>query len=301
MNIETERFLAQVDTSGDCWVWRGKRNRHNYGRFYFDGATQGAHVFAALLKQSRPTPTALVRHHCDNPACVRPSHLEWGSHKDNSRDMWERGRARAKRSSGEGNAGVLLTEKQVREIWHEGCSGNCVDGDIAQRFGVSRATISKILGRKSWTHITNDLPGFPRNRVRNRRKIAAHVAPASAKLTEEQVREAIVCLQDGQSIKTVAQMFGVNRFVMQGVASNRTYRHVPRPSTPSVEARRKMERDKRGHALAETLLENKTPFKIACRQHDLGTYVASRLLKGVLRYNARQGWHRAPEKPLQET
>lgn len=94
-------FWSQVDKSGDCWIWEGKRNpRHPYGQFYvgWDGeryVEMRAHRAAWSLANAQPVPEGMsVMHSCDNPICVNPDHLSLGTHTDNVRDMWAKGRAR---------------------------------------------------------------------------------------------------------------------------------------------------------------------------------------------------------------
>jgi hypothetical protein len=88
----SERFSRRVDTSGDCWVWTGPMTRHGYGRFYVNGAEHPAHrwIYEEILG---PLPKGLlVCHRCDNPACVRVSHLFSGTAKENTEDMIAKGR-----------------------------------------------------------------------------------------------------------------------------------------------------------------------------------------------------------------
>jgi hypothetical protein len=41
----------------------------------------------------------VVRHTCDNPACINPAHLVKGSQKENVSDMLQRQRGNLKRAS----------------------------------------------------------------------------------------------------------------------------------------------------------------------------------------------------------
>lgn len=38
--VELSRFMSNVDTSGDCWLWTGTKNGSGYGCFQ-DGSPKG--------------------------------------------------------------------------------------------------------------------------------------------------------------------------------------------------------------------------------------------------------------------
>lgn len=66
-----------------------------YGQFKFQGRTVAAHRFAFAAYHKRDVETlGLISHECDNPLCVRPSHLKETVHTVNNREAYERGRKR---------------------------------------------------------------------------------------------------------------------------------------------------------------------------------------------------------------
>lgn len=99
---EAERFWSKVDKSAGeraCWPWRGalrKKPGSNYGVFHFHKKSDGSAVATRyawfLTTDEKLPPEVFLCHHCDNPACVNPAHLFKGSAKDNSDDMWRKGR-----------------------------------------------------------------------------------------------------------------------------------------------------------------------------------------------------------------
>lgn len=81
-----ERFWSKVDqgSEGECWEWKGHRDKDGYGTLRV-GATQvRAHRFSYELHYEATD--LLVRHRCDNPPCVNPGHLVPGTHDDNMAD-----------------------------------------------------------------------------------------------------------------------------------------------------------------------------------------------------------------------
>lgn len=148
-----QRFWAKVDRRGpnECWLWTGALNEHGYGMFNAEGRHCGpavrAHRFVLGLLDPRFA-QLIVRHSCDNPPRVNPAHLSTGSMKDNSADMVTRDRhARGSRC-----AQAKLTEPEVAEILRRVALGE-LHRALAEEFGVSRSTISRITARKGWKHV----------------------------------------------------------------------------------------------------------------------------------------------------
>lgn len=81
--IPIERFLTKVDTSGECWLWQASTSGHGHGQFYVGDQKFTAHRWLYELLVG-PVPDGLeLDHLCRVPACVRPSHLEPVTHKEN--------------------------------------------------------------------------------------------------------------------------------------------------------------------------------------------------------------------------
>ncbi len=102
MRSEKQRFLEKVIKlpRGGCWLWGGNRTPKEYGLF----ATlrkQGwrpelAHRSAWRLYRGKIPSGACVCHQCDNPICVKPSHLYLADNSTNMRHKIEKGRQRTR-------------------------------------------------------------------------------------------------------------------------------------------------------------------------------------------------------------
>jgi hypothetical protein len=92
-------------------------------------------------------------HKCDNPPCVNPAHLYWGTNDDNIADRLERGRSTAHHENrGERNGHARLSPEDVLEIRRRASTGE-TQSKLAQDFDVSKAAVNLIVLRKNWKHL----------------------------------------------------------------------------------------------------------------------------------------------------
>lgn len=180
-----DKFWSRVDRSGGpsaCWPWMGAKERKGYGHISCTAGQVRAHRAAwALVSPDPPlTKDVHVLHRCDNPPCCNPAHLWTGTNQDNVNDC--KGKGRNTRSFGDAsgarkhpellprgpthgfflhperipvgvrNGHAKLTDADVIEIvtaYRPGLAGR-----MAEKYGVARGTVTKIMTGRTWTHLT---------------------------------------------------------------------------------------------------------------------------------------------------
>ena len=144
------RFLEKIAFTSEtsCWLWAGARHPQGYGLIKRkDGTQLRAHRVAYELAYGTIPVDAFVCHHCDNPQCVRPSHLFLGTHNDNMADMVSKGRSAHLHGYRNGSARL-----QPAEIVAIRQSDGCYR-DIAVRFGISASAVGLVKRRERWAHL----------------------------------------------------------------------------------------------------------------------------------------------------
>jgi hypothetical protein len=134
--MNRDRFFAKVreDVSG-CHLWTGARNVWGYGRLHVGGKMLAAHRVAWELANG-PIPDGMwVLHHCDVRDCVNPAHLYLGTHRQNVRDMIERGRHPSARHfpRADSRIEIRLTPERRQEL-----------SELAAEIGISTADIARL-------------------------------------------------------------------------------------------------------------------------------------------------------------
>lgn len=147
----TERFWQKVAITDDCWEWQAAKDKRGYGMFGVDKNERRAFAHRVSWRlHSGVIPDGLfVCHSCDNPPCVNPSHLFLGTHAENVADMMAKGRHR----HGESHQNSKLKAEDVKNIRHLYFAERREGKELAAFYGVSRATVSLIVNRKSWAHV----------------------------------------------------------------------------------------------------------------------------------------------------
>jgi Autographiviridae endonuclease len=143
-----------------CWEWTGSLYASGYGQFRNKVCHILSHRFAYELEHSKGSlGKKLCCHKCDNPKCVRWSHLFKGTNKDNGYDKKIKDRANKivdwnlGDRQGEACSNSILTNDSVLKIRRMYASGKYFQKDLALRFRVHPATISHIIQGRSWSHI----------------------------------------------------------------------------------------------------------------------------------------------------
>jgi hypothetical protein len=150
-----QRFWAkvQIGKPDECWNWQAATCQHGYGRFAFGPRLDSAHRIAMCIVKGSVPEGLCVLHKCDNPACVNPDHLFFGTKKENTHDMVAKGRGNGGSMKGSRNPSSKLTEAQVLSIRARYKPRICSERMLAAEFGVSGQAIHQVLKRKKWNHV----------------------------------------------------------------------------------------------------------------------------------------------------
>jgi len=164
------KSLMPASFGDECFEWPKSRNVvTGYGQMNTSESRcqlVSTHRISYELYNGPIPQGRLVRHQCDNRACVNPRHLEVGTQEDNMKDMWARGRqqdytnlpkgdlnpARRKPENlcrGERHHSSKLTPDKVKAIR----ASNLSAIKLAKLYGVSQSSILCIKNRVTWKHV----------------------------------------------------------------------------------------------------------------------------------------------------
>lgn len=141
------RLWGKVTKTETCWVWTGRTHEDGYGRLWANGRDRLAHRVSWVLARGAIPGDLYVLHKCDNPPCVRPSHLFLGTQADNIADMDRKGRRNPTR--GEANPSAKLSRKDAMDIRRAHKLGESV-ASLSRRYPVNQTTVRRIVEGLLW-------------------------------------------------------------------------------------------------------------------------------------------------------
>lgn len=154
-----ERFWCKVNKTKKCWDWIASMNPKGYG--YFGDPQRRrvmlAHRYSWELHNGAIPEGAHVLHRCDNPACIRPSHLFLGSELDNHNDAIAKERKSPqpipRRQFSHNEVHQIRKLYRSQEHWPRNVARPYSLRGLAQLFNVSFGEIGHIVNRRIFRNI----------------------------------------------------------------------------------------------------------------------------------------------------
>jgi transcriptional regulator with XRE-family HTH domain len=200
-----------INHESGCWEVYGRAQEAN-GYYLITRQSKQIYLHRYIYELTCGTiPEGLiVRHKCRNSTCINPEHLELGTQSDIMRNIMKLGQSSTPK--GKECWKAKLTENQVKEIFLSAEPQEI----LAERFGVTRTTISEIQTGKTWRHVTANLtpPVRPKQQI---------------KLTTNQIIE--IFLAEG-TLKEIAQRFGISPYTVYEIKKGRMHANVTAGLTP---------------------------------------------------------------------
>ena len=144
--VDLARFQSKyVARPNGCWEWIAGKKGNGYGAFYLHGSLRGAHRVSLFLHKALPLDTPLdAMHSCDNPSCVNPEHLSYGTRTENMRDASRKGRiVHVQDWSATKNPRAKLTTEQ-RQSLEIAIQAGETTRDLSERFGITMCRVQQI-------------------------------------------------------------------------------------------------------------------------------------------------------------
>lgn len=140
------KSVEYVVTPTGCWECVNRSfDKDGYPKLIHKGKTYRLCRFVYEKEKGTIPEGHVVRHSCDNPKCINPSHLSTGTVTDNAMDRNSRNR----QAKGARNGSAKLTDEDAVKILHDPRSYSI----LAAEFNVSKRCVALIKKRKTWQHL----------------------------------------------------------------------------------------------------------------------------------------------------
>lgn len=218
-----ERYASQImpEPNSGCWLWIGSRTSSGYGNIRIGDRNTYAHRLAYEAANGTGSAAgSVIRHKCDTPCCCNPDHLVSGTHKDNSRDAWSRGRMRP--TFGERSGRAVLSDADVVAARDLARSGHPLNF-IANKYSASRNTIEAAIRGQTWKHLPGAVAEIERQRDIDYRHRRGESSPLAI-LTAEAVEDVRSCVARGEKQTDLARRYCVSPATINCIVKGRTWK-----------------------------------------------------------------------------
>ena len=140
----TLQTLIKIETD-DCTLWPHSITTSGYPQMTHPSGERYAHRAALIETVGIPADGMQAAHSCGNRTCVNPRHLRWATSTENEADKIAHGR----RHRGETHWSTAIKNSDVAVMKQMKADGYTYR-QIGERFGMHRASASRIIRGKSW-------------------------------------------------------------------------------------------------------------------------------------------------------
>jgi len=156
LSIKDQRRLMDSFQSVDsekCWEWEGTTNNAGYPLFSLKGEMISALRLLYSIYYNRRIPKNwIVSHTCRNNSCVNPEHIYITTRSERTQQAYKNRELIPASQKGESNPNSKLNEDDIKDI-RESKEHGITHRELAERYNVTKTTISQIVNRKLWKHV----------------------------------------------------------------------------------------------------------------------------------------------------
>lgn len=138
--------LVRSSATDECVLWPFSRDSDGYPRMGVAGWPRLAHQGVCALAHGPRPEASQCRHSCNTPPCVNPRHLSWSTAKENQSDRVANGTHTRREKNGR----AVLSGAAARRIRRDYAASRMNQRELAERYGVSQAHISRIIKEQAW-------------------------------------------------------------------------------------------------------------------------------------------------------
>lgn len=147
-DLKLKQFSKPAENG--CVLFTGHLDKDGYGRVRVGRRMYRTHRLAWELANSSIEKGICICHKCDNPSCVNPDHLFAGTPKDNTQDMFRKGRQ--SRRGGVDNGNSKLTPDKVLRLREMHAAGASLR-ELSNTFSIHPAYASQVANGFNWKEI----------------------------------------------------------------------------------------------------------------------------------------------------